>query len=130
MTNREPAHGYPIRDRSGVTVGWGWSDEAGHHSRDDRWEIESVHTGELGACTAKLACIARSATDDVRIAIHLHEILGLLTEGAMLAEEAEQLKARPVTRETVRRSAEMRERVEYLLRRKAEITKLCDQVPS
>jgi hypothetical protein len=129
-TNREPAHGYPIRDRSGVTVGWGWTDGVHHYCRDDRWEVESSHAGPLGRETARLSCIARSMTEDMRIAVHLPEIVTILAEAALISEEAGRLKSAPVTSANCARLLFLVERVNVLTARRHELDRLCKGVPS
>jgi hypothetical protein len=127
---REPPHGYPIRDRSGVTVGWGWTDGVHHYARDDRWEVESSHAGPLGRETARLSCLARAMTDEMRIAVHIPEIVEILSEAAVIAEEAEQIKSRPMTVSSCARIELLLERIKQLTDRRHEIDRLCKAVPS
>lgn len=132
MTDR-PQHGYPVKDRSGVTVGWAWPDLESPmvmHGRDDRWEITTTHAGELAPWLARLAVIARSLTDNGREAAHLHRRIEILARAEMLDEEVRQIRESGATRASVARLIEINAEVASLQSQMSAVDAACKAVVS
>lgn len=128
MPDRTPHYGFPVRDRDGVTIGWAWRDPADPDAvsvRDDRWEIVTRHPGPLARITAEIACLARSRTDTLRIALHLHELVETIAKAQAISAEAEVLRTLPATAATTARAQELGRQVDVLIARRDEIAKLC-----
>jgi hypothetical protein len=69
-------------------------------------------------------------TEEMRIAVHLPEIVTILAEAALISEEAERLKSQPVTSANCARILVLVERVNVLTARRHELDRLCKAVPS
>lgn len=82
--NRAPASpaGQPVRDDHGVVIGWCWWDGEDLHCTDDRWGVETVHTGGVMlACSRAIRAVrVRVQQESAAKAVRLCRMIALADE--------------------------------------------------